>query len=75
MVTVVQLVEHQVVILGVAGSSPVGHPKTLNPEILKAIAGKISGFSHSRTVQPPTAACRQQALEFGSRFVAACHRG
>ena len=27
MVTVVQLVEHQVVILGVAGSSPVSHPK------------------------------------------------
>lgn len=26
MVTVVQLVEHQVVILGVAGSSPVSHP-------------------------------------------------
>ena len=27
MVAVVQLVEHQVVILGVAGSSPVSHPK------------------------------------------------
>ena len=27
MVTVVQLVEHQVVILAVAGSSPVGHPE------------------------------------------------
>lgn len=26
MVAVVQLVEHQVVILGVAGSSPVSHP-------------------------------------------------
>lgn len=27
MVAVVQLVEHQVVILGVAGSSPVSHPE------------------------------------------------
>lgn len=27
MVAVVQLVEHQVVILGVAGSSPVSHPQ------------------------------------------------
>ena len=31
MVTVVQLVEHQVVILGVAGSSPVSHPNDTNP--------------------------------------------
>lgn len=29
MVAVVQLVEHQVVILGVAGSSPVSHPKEI----------------------------------------------
>ena len=33
MVTVVQLVEHQVVILGVAGSSPVSHPKHKRPEL------------------------------------------
>ena len=31
MVTVVQLVEHQVVILGVAGSSPVSHPEYKSP--------------------------------------------
>ncbi len=31
MVTVVQLVEHQVVILAVAGSSPVGHPEEKAP--------------------------------------------
>jgi len=30
MVAVVQLVEHQVVILAVAGSSPVSHPETEN---------------------------------------------
>jgi hypothetical protein len=32
MVSVVQLVEHQVVILGVAGSSPVTHPNPLQRE-------------------------------------------
>lgn len=35
MVAVVQLVEHQVVILGVAGSSPVSHPK------VEAVRGKL----------------------------------
>lgn len=34
MVAVVQLVEHQVVILGVAGSSPVSHPKVFNWHIV-----------------------------------------
>lgn len=31
---VVQLVEHQVVILGVAGSSPVSHPKDKKPGLI-----------------------------------------
>lgn len=34
MVAVVQLVEHQVVILGVAGSSPVSHPKVFRRGVL-----------------------------------------
>ena len=34
MVAVVQLVEHQVVILGVAGSSPVSHPKVISRDIV-----------------------------------------
>lgn len=37
MVAVVQLVEHQVVILAVAGSSPVSHPRynTASPAIMR----------------------------------------
>ena len=31
MVAVAQLVEHQIVVLGVAGSSPVSHPEGLRP--------------------------------------------
>ncbi len=38
MVAVVQLVEHQVVILGVAGSSPVSHPNE-PPELLQQPRG------------------------------------
>ncbi len=34
MVAVVQLVEHQVVILAVAGSSPVSHPDAQGPDLL-----------------------------------------
>ena len=33
MVAVVQLVEHQVVILGVAGSSPVSHPIVMSRDM------------------------------------------
>lgn len=43
MVAVVQLVEHQVVILGVAGSSPVSHPEG-SPLILDS---KVRGSSFS----------------------------
>lgn len=37
MVAVVQLVEHQVVILGVAGSSPVSHPTAISRDIVDTI--------------------------------------
>lgn len=37
MVAVVQLVEHQVVILGVAGSSPVSHPCVLSRYIAETM--------------------------------------
>ena len=43
MVAVVQLVEHQVVILGVAGSSPVSHPKHADPG---SFVAKVPGFRH-----------------------------
>ena len=38
MVAVVQLVEHQVVILGVAGSSPVSHPHVLSRYIVDTMS-------------------------------------
>ena len=41
MVAVVQLVEHQVVILGVAGSSPVSHPESARG-LYKQVAGHIA---------------------------------
>ena len=41
MVAVVQLVEHQVVILGVAGSSPVSHPK-IPRDLHKQVTGYIA---------------------------------
>src|SRR5699024_5188513 len=46
MVAVVQLVEHQVVILGVAGSSPVSHPE-YSPYLQKQVGGFLR-------FQPPT---------------------
>ena len=42
MVAVVQLVEHQVVILAVAGSSPVSHPDAENRS--RAVGGRFSGL-------------------------------
>ena len=39
MVAVVQLVEHQVVILGVAGSSPVSHPDERPPALILRAGG------------------------------------
>ncbi len=46
MVTVVQLVEHQVVILGVAGSSPVSHPYVISRDILDSIRRDMVDSEH-----------------------------
>ena len=48
MVAVVQLVEHQVVILGVAGSSPVSHPAGRRALALRPFASRelVRGFGH-----------------------------
>ena len=51
MVTVVQLVEHQVVILGVAGSSPVSHPRE-NPRRVKP-AGDFALLLGPRAITEP----------------------
>lgn len=48
MVDVVQLVEHQVVILAVAGSSPVIHPE----EQLPPPASQVGAVAVSRTEDP-----------------------
>ncbi len=41
MVAIAQLVEHRIVIPGVAGSSPVGHPKFLDLLFNKTIGGLL----------------------------------
>src|SRR5699024_5383083 len=52
MVAVVQLVEHQVVILGVAGSSPVSHPQG-NPLALEIRSGGFVIARHLAYARPP----------------------
>ena len=37
MVAIAQLVEHRIVIPGVAGSSPVGHPIQVCPELIERL--------------------------------------
>lgn len=56
MVAVVQLVEHQVVILGVAGSSPVSHPHERGSDIFVNV--RVSFFLSAFPTVPWPASSR-----------------
>lgn len=59
MVSVVQLVEHQVVILGVAGSSPVTHPTGQGDrDALLTTNGNCSPADARMSPSPPEPAVR-----------------
>jgi hypothetical protein len=53
MVTVVQLVEHQVVILGVAGSSPVSHPEYTPGQALRLVGGFLFSLPRTTALRRP----------------------
>ena len=44
MVSLVQLVEHQIVVLGVMGSSPIGYPKKREKQLLLSLFGYGAGW-------------------------------
>lgn len=60
MVAVVQLVEHQVVILGVAGSIPVSHPNIIE-NTLRPTGRRVFSFSR------PTTVTRRKTIGSGTR--------
>ena len=43
-VRLVQLVEHQIVVLGVMGSSPIGYPKKREKQLLLSLFGYGAGW-------------------------------
>lgn len=65
MVAVVQLVEHQVVILAVAGSSPVSHPDIGNPAYASRRGFRVDGVDRPGTI--PNSGAPRRFAERGPR--------
>jgi hypothetical protein len=78
MVAVVQLVERQVVILNVAGSSPVSHPKEargFSPSGLLLFPIRIAGGPKADACQPTLFGVRQYRLGAPSEMATQYHLG
>ena len=62
MVSLVQLVEHQIVVLGVMGSSPIGYPKKREKQLLLSLFGYGAGWRLPQFTDVIPAAGRRSIL-------------